>query len=410
MMNFPISQMVFFILTPLSHIGASLFMSKPRFGKAAIAAIWLLYGVLMIFLPSSTPTLNFFLTLVVHLILFFATTTGGAQEKGFLFLSYASIYTFFSIAFTIVNARLQNEWLKTVLAILLMTLMQILLYRLLLPSFRRIAPYLHAGWGKFYAVVLGFFALIVVQVTFPLASPMTDKEIIIFLLTTLTFLITYITVFSSMKNMVELAREKRKQIHAELLLSQVQSQAKEAELVRQSRHDMRHHYQQLLAYAESGETDKLMDYLRRQTERIDSITSGRFCENETVNNILRVYSQKAHESGVHMEVRAAAKRDLSAAAPDLVAIIANVLENALHGAQKSGSAAPFIRVNIRHKAQRFVIRCENACAPGMDFDEMPGEMRGVGIQSITSTADQYGGDCLFSAKDGVFCCTIVMDE
>ena len=343
--------------------------------------------------------------------------TALATEEEFQLMAQSAYITTFAKG-EVVHTRSQTECLGLVLVIsgsLCASMIsdegkQILLYRLLLPSFRRIAPYLHAGWGKFYAVVLGFFALIVVQVTFPLASPMTDKEIIIFLLTTLTFLITYITVFSSMKNMVELAREKRKQIHAELLLSQVQSQAKEAELVRQSRHDMRHHYQQLLAYAESGETDKLMDYLRRQTERIDSITSGRFCENETVNNILRVYSQKAHESGVHMEVRAAAKRDLSAAAPDLVAIIANVLENALHGAQKSGSAAPFIRVNIRHKAQRFVIRCENACAPGMDFDEMPGEMRGVGIQSITSTADQYGGDCLFSAKDGVFCCTIVMDE
>ena len=410
MSNVSIGQMVFFLLTPFSHIGASLFMARPRFGKLMTTGIWLLYGALMMFLPPDMPTFNFFFSLAVHWILFSATTTGGMLEKGFLFLSYAIIYMFFSVSFTIVNTRLQGELLKIVLAVLLITLMQVLLYRVLVPSFRKVTQYLHTGWGKYYAVVLGFFALIIVQVAFPLLAPMTNKEIIIYLLTAMTFLITYITVFSSMKNMVELAREKQRQTHTELLISQVQSQAKEAERVRQNRHDMRHHYQQLLAYAESGETDKLKDYLKRQTERIDNIASWRFCENETVNNILRVYSQKAADNGINMDICAAAKRDLSAAAPDLVAIIANVLENALHGAQKSGSSAPFIRVNIRHKAQRFVIRCENACAPDMDFEDMPEELRGVGIHSITSTADQYGGDCLLSAKNGVFRCTVVMDE
>ena len=37
-----LGQLIFFLLTPLSHIGASLFFAKPRFGKWATAAIWLL--------------------------------------------------------------------------------------------------------------------------------------------------------------------------------------------------------------------------------------------------------------------------------------------------------------------------------------------------------------------------------
>ena len=55
-----VGQLIFFLLTPLSHIGASLFFAKPRFGKAATAAIWLLYVELMMILPPDTPTLNFF--------------------------------------------------------------------------------------------------------------------------------------------------------------------------------------------------------------------------------------------------------------------------------------------------------------------------------------------------------------
>lgn len=200
---------------------------------------------------------------------------------------------------------------------------------------------------------------------------MTGKEIVVFLLTMLAFCVTYTSLFISMKNMVELTREKQRKTHAEFLLAQVQSQAKEAEIVRQNRHDMRHHYQMLLSYAERGDLSKLTAYLQRQTERIEAITTGRFCENETVNNILKVYHQKAAEQDIAMEIRAAAKPGLSATDPDLVAIIANVLENALHGAAKSGSESPFIRVNIKHQAQRFVISCDNSCSKSLVFEKCP---------------------------------------
>ena len=405
-----LGQLIFFLLTPLSHIGASLFFAKPRFGKWATAAIWLLYVAFMMLLPPDTPTPNFFLTLAAHFILFFVTTTGSVQEKGFLFFSYASIYTCCGTLYSVIDARLQSELLLIVFALGLMALMQVLLYAVLLPSFRKVAPYIRTGWGKFYAVVLSFFALVVMQTAFPVLSPLSDKELAVFLLTILAFCITYVSVFASMKNMVELTREKQKQTHAELLLSQVQSQAKEAELVRQNRHDMRHHYQMLLAYAESGDLEHITDYLKRHTEHIEAITTGRFCENETVNNILKVYHQKANEQNIATEIRAAAKPNLSADAPDLVAIVANVLENALHGAAESGSEEPFIHVNIKHQSGRFVVSCDNSCKASLDFEEMPEYLRGIGIQSITATADKYGGSCRFSAKGGVFHCMVVMDE
>jgi len=408
--QFPIGQLIFFLLTPVSHIGASLFLAKPRFGKAVTCGIWLLYAAVLMLLPSSAPTLNFFLALALHMVLFFVTTKGGACEKGFLFFSYATIYTFFSLLFTVMNTRLHSEWLKAAVALFIMALMQVLLYAVMFPAFRKVASYLQAGWPKFYAVVLSFFALIIAQAVFPIMDTMTGKEIIIFALTALAFCITYITLFASMKSMVELAREKRRQLHAELLLSQVQAQAKEAIVVRQNRHDMRHHYEQLLVYANNGDLEKITAYLQHQTQRIENLTSGRFCENETVNNILRVYSQKAADENIAIQITAAAKPDLSAAAPDLVAIIANILENALHGAVHSGSPEPFIDVRIRHKAQRFVISCANSCLASLQFDDMPDELRGIGIQSITASADQYGGSCQFCAKDGVFRCTVIMDE
>ena len=275
-----IGQLIFFLLTPLSHLGASLFFARPRFGKVLTAVIWLLYVAMMMLLPQSTPMLNFFLTLTVHFVLFLVTTMGSVAEKGFLFFSYASIYSCFSSLYTIVNTRLTNEFLKSIFAVGLMALMQVLLYAVLLPAFRKVAPYIRNGWGKFYAVVLSFFTLIIVQITFPVMSPMSNKELVIFLLTVLGFSITYVSVFASMKNVMELTREKQKQIQTKMLYDQVRAQAKEAQLVRQNRHDMRHHYHMLLSYAENGEFDKLTKYLKQQTDFIEHIAAERYCENE----------------------------------------------------------------------------------------------------------------------------------
>lgn len=398
------------VLTVLSHIGASLFFAKPRYGKIPTALIWLIYAVVFLVLPPDSATWSFFISFGLHMVLFFITTIGRLEEKGFLFLSYATIHTCFSRLFNILEYQTDSVGLKVLVLLCLMGLMQLLLYRLLLPAFRTVAPYIRRGWGMFYAVVISFFALIVGQSVFPVRTPMNTKEIVIFLLTILAFCITYITVFSSMKNIVLLSREKRKQIRSELLQAQVDAQAKEAAAVRQNRHDMRHHYQMLLSFARNGDLDKITDYLERQTERIDNMTTGRLCENETVNNILKVYQQKAAARNIAMEIRAAAKPMMSIPAPELVTVIANVLENALHGARDSGCDGAFIRISIKHKAQRLVVRCENSCTTALNFAEMPEHLRGIGIQSIESTADRFGGSCHFSASDGVFSAMVIMNE
>ena len=403
-------HILFLILTVLSHIGASLFFAKPRFNKIITVAIWLVYGVVFLVLPPEIPPLNYFVSFVLHLVLFFITTTGRTVEKGFLFFSYATTYTCFSTLFNMLDNTVDSMVSKLVIAVILMAIMQYILYRLLLPSFKKVAMYIREGWGKFYGVVLSFWALIVGQSLFTMMQPMSREESIVFLLTMLAFCITYIAIFNSMKNIVELSREKQKSLHTELLQAQVDAQAMEAEQVRQNRHDMRFHYQALMTLAKTGETDKIIDYLKTRSEILEAPTTGRFCENETVNNILKVFYQKATAQNITMEIRAAAKPNISVPSPTLVTIVANILENALHGAIESKAEKPRITVSIKHKAGRLVISCENTCTPSLNFEEMPEYLQGIGIHSVMSSAEKHNGSCRVSAADGVFRCMVIMDE
>ncbi|MBP1549473.1 MAG: GHKL domain-containing protein [Oscillospiraceae bacterium] len=400
---------VFLILTMLSHICASIFFSKPRFNRWATSAIWLIYGVVFLILPGKTMTLNFYITFGVHMLLFFLTTKGKAAEKGFLFFSYACMYTCFSNIFSIADYRIDNNHVKIVLAFIIIAVMQVILYAMLLPAFRKVTPYINKSWSYYYSVIITFFLLILVQTAIPVNATMTNKECLIFLMTITTFCITYISVFNSMKNMAELSREKQKKIQTELLMTQVEAQANEVELASKNRHDLRHHNNMLLSYAKSGDMESIIDYLEKHTEQIDAQRPFRYCENETINNVLCMYRSKAEAAGIHFNATVAAKKDMVVSAPDLVAIMANVAENAFHGAQKAEAEAPMISVDIYYKAKKLVIVCDNSCNKTLDFaDDMPDEMRGIGIRSICTTAEKYGGSCRFTANNGVFRCTIAI--
>ena len=403
-------HIVFLILTLLSHIAASIFFAKPRFNLLFTSLIWLAYGVYCFFLLVDTPTLNFFISFVLHFILFIITTKGRIQEKIFLFLSYACVNTCFSMLYNIIVFFIKSTAVNIIIAFLVVALMQVALYILMLPSFKKVTPYIKSGWWGFYAIVATFLVLFITMTVFQIGMPFTNKETVIYLISTVIFCVTYIAIFYSMKNIVELSKAKQKQIRTELLQAQVDAQAKESELVKQNRHDMRHHYQMLLSLAKDGKLDDIKDYLIRQNESIETMTTGRFCENETVNNILKVYHKKAGDKYIKTQITAAVKPELAISAPELVQIVANVLENALHGAIQSKKTNAFISVTIKHKSERLVLTCENSCIDDLNFLEMPSEMHGIGIHSIITTAKKYNGMYNFTAQNGIFNAKIIIDE
>ena len=119
---------------------------------------------------------------------------------------------------------------------------------------------------------------------------------------------------------------------------------------------------------------------------------------------------EAKKQNIAVEIRAAAKPNLSVPSPTLVTVIANILENALHGAAASEEKEPRITVSIKHKSGHLVIVCENTCSHSLDFEEMPEYLQGVGIHSVISSAEKHNGSCRFTAADGVFRCVVIMDE
>jgi hypothetical protein len=327
-----------------------------------------------------------------------------------LFISYTCIYTAFGGFATFITSKEMHIAAKIVFTVLIMAVVQVLLYVIILPKYKNVSVYIDKGFGKYYAIVIAFLVVTALQTIYIDGGVSTDNgRFQIFVATTAVFFVTYAALFSSLKDMVELAKEKRKQIHTELLKTQVQAQENEVMWARKSYHDIRHHNDAILALAKAGDLDSIIRYLEKQSVENDGQHNERFCENETINNVLRVYSDKAKSANIRFSADAAAKKETPVSSHDLVAILANVVENALHGAIESNAEDPMISVNIYYKAKKMVIVCENSCNPFLVFaPDMPSEMWGVGIHSIVSTAEKYGGTCRFTAQNGVFTATVAL--
>jgi hypothetical protein len=132
----------------------------------------------------------------------------------------------------------------------------------------------------------------------------------------------------------------------------------------------------------------------------------RHCENRTVNTVLTVYERRAKENGISVKISANASHDLEVLPQDLVIIIANLFENAIHAAEKLESKDKYIEISIKESVQRLLIKIENTCRHDMAFDE---SLYGVGIHSVIAATNKYDGMYDFVVEDGVFAAKISLN-
>ena len=119
----------------------------------------------------------------------------------------------------------------------------------------------------------------------------------------------------------------------------------------------------------------------------------------TVNTVLTVYERRANESGIPVKILANVSRDVTVLPQDLVIVIANLFENAIHATEKLENNKNSIDISIKETAQRLLIKVENPCKENLTFDE---SLYGVGIRSVIATTNKYDGMYDFAAEDGIF--------
>ncbi len=181
---------------------------------------------------------------------------------------------------------------------------------------------------------------------------------------------------------------------------------------KQQRHDFRHHIAALRRFLEKGDTKAAGAYLDALAVPSVSEKLPPACRNETVNAVVLHYQAMAIRSGI---TDCSIKLDIPEETGRipihaLCLVIGNLLENAV--AACAGAEAPFIRMRGRLADGILTIVMDNRYTdirqtPEGDFySTKPGG--GIGLWSIRSVAEKYGGGCRFEAADTVFSSSVYL--
>lgn len=398
----------------ISHAIAGMSLSPLRFSKKKSLCLWSVYALAFVIIGffitpniKGSPFLSsawFFLLYLVHITLYFLFTQGNFFRRLFMYVCYSA---FFSATCGI------NEYFRAFIFsadsiynhLICACFLSVMLYLLLChfkPLVDKSAPYLKHEWIFLTLLMFLFFCLIVTFFIFPNSmDSFSFPQASIFLLVIIVLLSTFHIFFICLRNMILASRVKQSELQLELISAQVEAQKKIIAESRRMKHDIRHHNRTLFSLAQTGAHDSLLNYLKDMDSIYPLETETLWCENDIVNSIFTVYSQKAHKYNINCDLHASINQDIPIQPSDLVAIIGNLFENAIHGAMESEKDTMSIKIRIFPKMKKLVIHVENDCAESLQYDEMPLSQYGIGLHSVTASLKKYQGELSIKAYDGI---------
>ncbi len=289
-------------------------------------------------------------------------------------------------------------------------------FKYLRPRFRRLVEVLGKEWRSITLAAFFFYVLEAVILYFP-RFYWYEQDYRWYLVASsyLVFFSVYLLIFRSISAIAgKYEEQERGRILAQqnkLWEEQLAEQKNAVSAARRDRHDLRHHYDTLLAMLATGKTQEAVSYLNAQTRRTENAALADICQHPAANAILSRWAARARENGIKTEIDAGIPAKLPMDEVALAGILANCFENAVEGCLRCpDGAAKFITVKIAYSvyngAGKLHLVFENACGENIVFDgDFPKSQKpggGTGTKSISYTAERYNGMVEFIAQDGVF--------
>lgn len=177
------------------------------------------------------------------------------------------------------------------------------------------------------------------------------------------------------------------------------------------RHEFSHQLAAMEAMFQSGDMERLGKALAQWRKADADARQIRFSEQPTVDAILRDASGRAKAANIEFQATALLPKVLSVPEEDLCALLMNMLDNALEGAERTAEGEQrYIRVNLRIRNGYLAILCENSYDGVLAFDEeqhmistKPSpQSHGFGMAQMRTVAERYGSVLDVKYTDKVF--------
>ncbi len=177
---------------------------------------------------------------------------------------------------------------------------------------------------------------------------------------------------------------------------------------REQLHDTRHHLVAMASLLGARDYGALELYIEQMVEKTSRPFPKRYCENTVANAVIGGYIKLAEDEGIAVSVELELPEGMGIDDYELCTVFGNALENAIEACQRipPGSdafAKRFMGIKSRLHNGRLIFRIENSMEDDIFIDRdapksSKGSLGGVGLASVRSVVERYGG-CLSLEPD-----------
>ena len=166
------------------------------------------------------------------------------------------------------------------------------------------------------------------------------------------------------------------------------------------RHDFNNQLVTAYHLAEQGQTKQFRALLDTIKANIAGTGEYTYCGNAVVNAVLNEKAASCQTQDIRLETELQLGEEASIQPVHLCSIFTNLLDNAIHAAEKCPESERFILVKAARKEDYIHIKVENSALEAKKIN--PASRKGYGQEILRDIALRYSGEFLIDWKDGVY--------
>ncbi len=174
-------------------------------------------------------------------------------------------------------------------------------------------------------------------------------------------------------------------------------------------HDFHNHIDILHRYLSKGSTAEAISYLEDLRSPVQTITQTVWVGDEAVDYLINSKIALAASRQIRVSTNIEFPRHTNIRSVDLVAILGNLLDNALDATENAEDSLRFINLTIRRINDMLVVKVENGCSAAPAFTDgdlqtskKDKSLHGWGLRSARIAADHYDGTIETEYSDYTF--------
>lgn len=422
-----INMIAVWILLGISHLLSFWAMTEPRYSAKKTVLIYSMFCAafvctIVLFYAAFGDSTAFYAaafsaTIAAAFFVFALTSADPLCKKIFLFISYADVFCVFVCVSLILcsiffknSAEIVVYYARNIIRTVLFIAAVFVYIRFLRPTVRSVSGKHRRAWYSISGVSVLFliiFSLCLVE--FHSDYEHIGRYIPYFAAAVLLYASILWVIFGTIESMIKESDAELIQRNIAYLETQLKT-ARENELTAKTvRHDFRHHNRNITAMLEKGDIEGAMKYLDKYNDSLRGGATSAFCPNATVNAILNNFCARAKMRGISVSAEADTGENTPIADIDFVAVLSNLLENAVNGCMECGADGG-VKVNIRTVAEKTVIVCSNPCREDICIENNMVKNRGIGIASMVAAIRKYNGDIRYSFDSGVLTACVILNS